>query len=140
MQYKKIENKIVFRLDKGEEIVESIKKICEEEKIKLGTVQGLGAINKATIGLFETETKKYLAEEFLGDFEVCPLSGNITNMDEKTYLHCHVNLAGKDHKSFGGHLTSATVSATFEGIIEIINGEIGRKFNDEIGLNLLHIL
>jgi uncharacterized protein len=47
------------------------------------------------------------------------------------------DIADKENKSMGGHLNSAIVSATFEGVIEIIDGEIDRKFSDEIGLNLI---
>lgn len=35
-----------------------------------------------------------------------------------------------------GHLNAATISATCELVIDVIDGEIGRKFSDEIGLNL----
>jgi predicted DNA-binding protein with PD1-like motif len=139
MKYKKFNNKVLFRVDKGEEIVESIKKICSEFDIKLGTVSGLGAANKIVLGLFETETKKYLSQEYVGDYELCPVYGNITTQDGKIYLHCHVNIAGVDHKSFAGHLSSAIVSATFEGIIDIWEGEVDRKFDDKIGLNLLKL-
>ena len=36
----------------------------------------------------------------------------------------------------GGHLNKATVSATCEMFIHVIDGEVNRKFSDEIGLNL----
>jgi len=137
MQYKKFNNKIFIRVDKGEEIVESIKKICNESNVKLGMVTGLGAANKIVLGLFETETKKYLSQEFKGDYELCPVYGNITTIDGNIYLHCHANIAGVDHKSYAGHLTSARVSATFEGVIDIFDGTLEREFSDDIGLNLL---
>ena len=38
---------------------------------------------------------------------------------------------------FGGHLNKAIISATCEMVINIIDGKIDRKFNEEIGLNLL---
>ena len=37
---------------------------------------------------------------------------------------------------FGGHLNEATVSATCEMVIEIIDGKVDRYFDEEIGLNL----
>lgn len=139
MQTKKFGNKIIFRLDKGEEVVESIKKICGEFGVKLGTVHGLGAAGKVTLGLFESKSKKYLSQELVGDFEICPLYGNISTMDSELYLHCHINIAGKDQKSFGGHLSEAVISATFEGVIDVIDGEVDRKFDEEIGLNLMEL-
>ena len=137
MQFKKFNNKYIVRIDKGEEIVETIKKICKDNKIKLGSISGIGAANKIVLGLFETATKKYHSQEFNGDFEIVPLAGNISTMNGETYLHLHANIADLKHNSFGGHLTSAIVSATFETIIDTIDGEVDRKFSNEIGLNLL---
>ena len=139
MQFKKFNNKYIVRIDKGEEIVETLKKFCKDNKIKLGSVSGIGAANKIVLGLFETATKKYHSQEFNGDFEIVPLAGNISTMKGETYLHLHANIANLKHNSFGGHLTSALVSATFEAIIDAIDGEVDRKFNDEIGLNLLEL-
>ncbi len=139
MQYKKIATKYIVRIDKGEEIVETLKNICKENQIKLGSVSGIGAANKIIIGLFETGTKKYHSKEFSGDFEIVPLVGNISTMNGEIYLHLHANIADTKHNSFGGHLTSALVSATFEVIIDSIEGEVDRKFSDEVGLNLLDL-
>jgi len=139
MQFKKFNNKYIIRIDKGEEIVETLKKFCKDNKITLGSVSGIGAANKIVIGLFETGTKKYHSQEFNGDFEIVPLAGNISTMKGETYLHLHANIADIKHNSFGGHLTSALVSATFETIIDSIDGEVDRKFSDGIGLNLLEL-
>ena len=37
---------------------------------------------------------------------------------------------------FGGHLNRAIVSATYEMIINVIDGKVDRYFDEEIGLNL----
>jgi predicted DNA-binding protein with PD1-like motif len=58
-------------------------------------------------------------------------------MDGKPYLHLHIVLADRTHKTFGGHLNAATVSATAEIIIHTAPGTIHRTFSDKIGLNLL---
>lgn len=139
MEYVKFGNKVVVRVDKGEEIVETLKRLCQELSIKLGTVSGIGAVNKATIGLFETGTKKYHSTELTGDFEIACLSGNISTMKGETYLHLHVSLSDANYQTFGGHLNSAVVSATGEIIIDVIDGEIDRQFSEEIGLNLVKI-
>ena len=37
---------------------------------------------------------------------------------------------------FGGHLVDATVSATGEMVIRILDGRVDRYFDEEVGLNL----
>lgn len=136
MKFKKFGNKLIVRIDKGEEVVETLKRICKENNITLGSISGIGAVNKVTVGLFETTTKKYHSKEFSGDFEIAPLCGNVSTMNGETYIHLHANLSDSEHKSFGGHLNSAIVSATCECIIDVIEGSADREFSEEIGLNL----
>jgi len=139
MNYKRFGNKVVIRIDKGEEIIETLKTICKKLDIKLGSIVGIGATDKVTIGLLNTKTKKYQSKEFTGDHEIAPLVGNITLMNGEVYLHLHVTICNIEHKALGGHLTSAVVSAMFEGIIDIIEGQVTREYNDEVGLNLLKL-
>ena len=139
MEFKKFGNKVVVRIDKGEEIVDTLKDICKTLGVKAGSITGIGATDKATIGLFDVKVKKYHSREFVGDHELAPVCGNISTMKGETYLHLHANLCNSEHKSFGGHLTSAIVSATFEGIIDVIDGEIERELDKETGLNLIKI-
>ena len=50
----------------------------------------------------------------------------------------YTHLFGREDGSVvGGHLNKAVISATCEIIIHRINGVIGRKFDDEIGLNII---
>ncbi|MAG44740.1 DNA-binding protein [bacterium] len=137
MQYKKFNDKYILRLDKGEEVVGTLKKFCQEKSIKLASISGIGASNKIELGLFNTREKKYYSRALEQDFEISSLIGNITEMDGKVYLHLHITLGDKDQNTFSGHLNSAIISGTCEIIIHAINGEVDRKFSNEIGLNLL---
>ncbi len=136
MEFKRFGHKYVVRLEKGEEVVESIKTLCQEEGIKLGIISGIGAANKAVIGLFETSTKEYHSKELTGDMEITSLVGNISQMGGEVYLHIHINLADEKNNVFGGHLTSAVISATGEIFIDVVEGAVDRQFSEEIGLNL----
>lgn len=49
MNYRKFNNTIVLRLDKGDEVITSLKKISELENITLADVSGLGATNCFTV-------------------------------------------------------------------------------------------
>lgn len=139
MEYKKFGNKYVVRLESGEEIVESIKKLAIEEKIRLGRVTGIGAVNKARIGLFKLAERQYYSKELEGDMEIVNLSGNISEMNGETYIHLHISLGDDNYNVIGGHLNYAYISATGEIIIDLIEGRVDRKHDEEIGLNLLDL-
>lgn len=136
MEYRKFGNKYVVRLDRPEEVVSSLQKFCQEQGISLGWVMGIGAVNKVKIGLFEPGIKKYHSSVLEGDFEITSLVGNISTMNGEVYLHLHINVADKEHHTFGGHLNEAYISATGEFLIEAIEGEVEREFSEEVGLNL----
>ena len=135
MKYQRFEQTIIVRMDKGEDIVEQVKNVALKEKIKLASISALGAINEFTVGVFKTKEKKYYANEFKGDFEIVSLTGTINTMNDEYYSHMHLS-AGNDQ---GGHLNKAIVSATCEMVIQIINGEVDRYFDEEVGLNLLKL-
>ena len=58
-------------------------------------------------------------------------------MNGEIYLHLYITMSDLNNNAFGGHLTSAIISITGEFIIEEIEGEIEREFNEEVRLNLL---
>ncbi len=136
MEYRKFNNQYVVRIQKNEEIMEQIKMLCQKENIKLGSITGLGAAKEVEIGLFNTETKEYKTTTVTGIFEITSLVGNISTKDGETYLHCHINISDASLNTKGGHLVRAIVSATGEIVITKIEGNVGRKFDDETGLNL----
>lgn len=139
MKYKKFENTIIARIDKGEDIVEQVKNIALKENIKLASIQALGAINDFTVGVFKTKEKKYFANEFKGDYEIVSLTGTINTMNGEYYSHMHLSAGNDQREVFGGHLNKAIVSATCEMVIQVINGQVDRYFDEEIGLNLLKL-
>ncbi len=137
MESKRFNNKIVVRLDKGEEIVSSLMKVVKEYNVKLGTIQALGATNYVKIGLFNVEEKKYYSNVLTKDMEITSLIGNISQKDGEPYLHLHINVADGKQNVYGGHLNECIISATCELFIDVIDGEVDRYFNEEIGLNLI---
>ena len=136
MEYRRFDNTIVARIDKGEEILEKMKEIALKENIKLANVNALGATNDFTVGVFKVDEKKYYKNEFKGNFEIVSLTGTINTMNQEFYSHIHMSAGNEKGEVFGGHLNKAIVSATCEMIIHIIDGTVDRYFDEEIGLNL----
>ena len=136
MEYKRFNNTIVARIDKGEEILDKIKEISQKENIKLANVNALGATNDFTVGVYKIDEKKYYSNTFTGNFEIVSLTGTINTMNGEFYTHIHMSAGNDKGEVFGGHLNRAIVSATCEMVINIIDGIVDRTFDKEIGLNL----
>ena len=140
MEYRKFGNTLVVRIDKGEEILESVKVLAEKENIKLASIQALGAINDFTVGVLDTATKQYKSNSFTGAYEIVSLTGTINTKNDEFYCHLHLSAGNDKGEVFGGHLNRAVVSATCEMIVTLIDGRVDREFSDEIGLNLFKFL
>ena len=137
MEYMKFDDAYVVRLDCGEEIVESLTKICDREKITLATIEGIGAADHAVIGLYNVGEQVYHKTELNGPMEITALTGNVSTMDGKTYLHIHINLCDEKMNVKGGHLNECRISATAEITIRTVNGKVERFYDkDGVGLNL----
>ena len=136
MDYRRFGEKVVVRIDKGEEIIQKMLEVCEKENVKLASVSAIGAVGEFEVGLFDTKEKKYYSTVHSGDFEIVSLTGNITTKEEKLYNHIHMSVADSKNQVYGGHLNYAKVSATCEMFIYILDGTVGRRFDDKIGLNL----
>ena len=127
MKFKKCGNRVIVRIDRDEEIVETLKRVCRENEITLGSISGIGSTNRTTIGLFETVNKKYLSKKLAGEYEISHLSGNISTMKGEVYLHLHITLSDARCSAFGGHLNTAIVSGTCEVVIDIIDHTLLRQ-------------
>lgn len=139
MKYKKFDNTYIVRLQVGDEICEKLLQLAKEENIRLASISGLGAVNEFTVGVYNTEEKKYYANEFSGAYEVVSLTGTLTRKDDEPYLHAHFAAGDDKGHVVGGHLNREIISATAEIVINVIDGEVGRRFDDETGLNIFDI-
>ena len=74
MEYRKFDNIIIARIDKGEEILEQLKAIAITENIKLASINALGAINDFTVGVYKTDEKKYYSNSFKGYYYIIKFS------------------------------------------------------------------
>ena len=137
MDYRRFGDTVIARLDKGEEIHEQLRLIALKENIRLASVSALGAVDDATLGVFVVSEKQYHADRFTGDMEIVSLTGTVNTMDGEYYAHLHMGVSTVGGRMFGGHLTRAVVSITYEMVIRIIDGTVDRKHHPDPGVNLL---
>lgn len=136
MEYKKFGGIYAVRLDRGEEILDKLKELAQKESIRFASVRALGAVGEFTAGVFDPAEKKYRANEFKGNFEIVSLTGTVDAMDSACYIHLHMSAGNEKGEVFGGHLSRAVVSATCEMLVAPVCGEIGRRFDESVGLNI----
>ena len=136
MDYRRFGKTIVMRIDRGEEVLAQLKAMALTENINLASVRALGATDDFTVGVFKVDEKKYYANHFTGDFEIVSLTGTISTLNGEYYAHLHMSAGDDQGRMFGGHLNEAFISATCEMVIEIIDGQVDRARDEEVGLNL----
>lgn len=137
MDYRRFNDTILLRIDRGEEIIETLRAVAEKEHIRLASVEALGATDDFTVGVYDLAAKRYDSYRFTGAYEIVSLIGTITEKDGAFYQHLHMCAGGKNGETVGGHLNRAAVSVTCEMVIRILPGVAERRTDPEIGINLL---
>jgi predicted DNA-binding protein with PD1-like motif len=137
MDYRRFNDTIILRIDRGEEIIETVKKVAEQEHIRLASIEALGATDDFTVGVYDLAAKRYDQKTFSGPHEIVSLVGTITEKDGAFYQHLHLSAANASCEVFGGHLNRAVVSATCEMVIRVIGGAVDRSPDPETGINLI---
>ena len=136
MDYRRFDNTYVIRMERGEEIVEQVRRFAEREGVKLASVQALGAVDDFTVGVYNVAEKQYHARSFQGAYEIVSLVGTINTMNGEVYTHLHMSAGDEEGRVFGGHLSRGVSSATVEMVVTLIPGTVDRQLDESIGINL----
>lgn len=127
----------LLSIDNHTEVVGAITAFCKERGIHCGLIEGLGAVNTATLRFLNPATKRYVDKTFDEQMECASFLGNISEKDGEVYLHIHATFGRSDYSVVGGHLLCATVNGAFElAITALPNAHALRRFDSETGLNL----
>lgn len=129
----------VIVLEKGEKIIESLQKFVRVNSIRGGYFNGIGAISSVELGYYNFIEKRYETRKIDGMFELVSLTGNSSYFGDDVVIHAHLVVADSSMRTFGGHLKEAVVSATCEIMFVAFSEKIERKFNEDIGLNLIKL-
>jgi len=127
----------VLRLDRGEEIVETLRAFAREHGIRGAALSGIGSCGETELGFFDPETREYVKRRFDGDHEIGALTGNLSEMDGEPFPHCHVVIAGRDFVAHTGHLFRGVVTVTCEIQIVADTDVLRRPRRDDLGFHPL---
>lgn len=138
MDYRKFGDTCYIRIDKGEEVISTIKEICRKEAIRSAVYTGIGGCSRAEIQTFIPEEGSFETECLEGMQELISLNGNIIE-DENGELFHHTHAAfsykvGDEHRYSAGHMKSITVLYTAEiELRPVKDSVIKRKYDPETG-------
>jgi len=128
----------VVVIAKGEELISSLKDLCQKESIYSAWVQGLGGSLEATLGLYNLETKEYEQHQLAdGPYEVAGLQGNVSVFNGEVALHLHASLAGADLQAKAGHIHKLVIGGTMELMLTPLQNPLERRYSKDIGLSLI---
>ncbi|KKW47960.1 hypothetical protein A3C21_00730 [Candidatus Kaiserbacteria bacterium RIFCSPHIGHO2_02_FULL_59_21] len=141
MQAVQIHNGTFLVLERGEEFFSSVSRYCEEHQIHWAQFQAIGAVEDVEIGYYDLPTREYVFRAEEGPLEVASMDGNVAELNGLPVLHAHAVLSRCDEtlECIGGHLRRAIVAVTLEVAMWEITQPLIRRFDDDIGLNLITV-
>jgi predicted DNA-binding protein with PD1-like motif len=129
----------LVRLERGEEITQTMEGFLQEEGIQGGVVTGIGGIEEAELGFYDLKMKTYIRKKIPGYLELIHYGGNITLVEGLPFIHAHAVVSGPDFSTQAGHFFNAKVAITGEFVVRTADWEV-RRFLDELtGLKLMDL-
>ncbi|AOW80439.1 hypothetical protein HTSR_1262 [Halodesulfurarchaeum formicicum] len=135
MEFTTTEQGMVVLLEPGDEVLESLATVRDAADVTGGFFTGIGAVDRATLGHYDTDTEEYTEETFEGQFEVTAFSGNV-GPDK---IHAHIQLAKRDFSTIGGHCSGARVSGTFEILLVPSGTTLEHELDERTGLDVFDL-
>jgi len=134
------ERTFVLILDSAEEAFGAITKFANQENITGASVTAIGAFERAKVGWFDFDAKKYEPISVDDQCEVLSLLGDIAEGDDgKASLHLHTVLGLSDGSVRGGHLLEGIVRPTLEVTITETAAHLRRKKRPDLGIALIQL-
>lgn len=140
MEYGKFGDTYIVRMDRGEEILSGLVSLCEKENIRLAQVDALGAVDHAVVSVYDVPARTFYRKAFDEPMEISNLCGTVSRKDGQVYIHLHVTLCDRDLLAHGGHANELRVSATCEMTVRVLPGEVERRMDEQVGLNVFRFL
>ncbi|MEI9428277.1 PPC domain-containing DNA-binding protein [Mesorhizobium sp. Cs1299R1N3] len=130
----------VVVLDPGEEAFAALTSFAVEQTIGSASLTAIGAFQRATVGWFDLEAKRYRKIPVDEQCEVLSAIGDVaTGDDGKPSLHVHAVLGLSDGTTRGGHLLEGTVRPTLEVTVVEAPGHLRRRKRAEFGVALIDL-
>jgi len=134
----------VTRIMPGSDLLQSIRTVVEEHRIKAGVIiSGVGLLRRAHLRNCRTLPKEYPITDtnrsfltFERPLEILALSGNISEVEGKPWVHTHITLSyieGESVRVIGGHLLEGSIIFGFAEVLimELKDIDMKKNFDEE---------
>lgn len=139
MFFRRVGSSYIIRLQKGEEIIETLRNFAMKYGVTAGAIRGIGATDDCVIGYYDSEAKVYREKHIQEGMEILNLQGNVSMGETMPILHIHIILGDSEYNVTGGHLISANVSVTCEVVMEAMDTIVHREYDEETQLKLMKL-
>ncbi len=137
MDYRIMNDVCYIRIDKGEEVITELLRVCKKENIESAVFTGIGGCSHAELQTFIPDKGEFETEIIDGMLELINITGNIAPENGRLCHHAHAAFSykeGTEHKMAAGHLKATTVLYTAEiELRPVKGGTIKRKRDPETG-------
>lgn len=110
--------RLAFRLTYGCDLLESLQGIVEEADVRFGSINFLGAVQKARVGYYLQDEKRFITLDLDEPMEILSGLGNVSLKDGRPFVHAHVTFLDRTGTIRGGHLLPGTIIFAGEVFIE----------------------
>jgi predicted DNA-binding protein with PD1-like motif len=115
MEWKRLRSDIFVRLDQGDRLVESLRKVGDEATFPAAAIlSGVGMLNGIQLGFFDTALDDYRRTDYEGIFDLSVVIGNIVQGVSGYVPHVHAVFNDTLHATLSGHVMEATCHITME--------------------------
>jgi len=114
----------MFSISKGEDLLQAVQHFCHHHQVRCGLISAIGAVERATFGVYDQKAKKYLKINLEKEMEILSLSGNVSIFDDKPMVHAHIMFSDMEGKAYGGHLMAGTKVFSLEVFIQELTGDL----------------
>ena len=135
------ENGHLIRIERGENVIETLTAFCKEHRIGSGVMHGIGAVHKAELGYYDFEKREYFFSSLPEIHELVSMTGNIALVDGEPFIHMHAVLGAGDEtlSCVGGHVKEMEAAVTVEVQLTPYPEPVTRSYDEETGLKLLDL-
>ena len=121
----------LFSVQKGEDLLQALQGFCHHYQIRCGIISAVGAVEKATFGVYGQKAKKYNKITLEKELEIVSLNGNVSVFDDNPMVHAHIAFSDSEGKVTGGHLMAGTRVYSCEIYIQELSGTVKTRKVDK---------